>query len=246
MAMQPMTYLTMVKRLVQELGVELPEKVTSVAITPATSYGTTTQFINDCVTWVNQAWVELQEDQTDWNFMRKQGEFPLVQGQGQYDIVLQPNLADYDGIRPFVAILDHRFIWLSDDRSSPPARHKCYYVKPEQAFGFIGMNPVPEGQPGYYTFTSNGCILVYPNPSSDSMSLMFRYQRAVQELAADGDTPEGLPPKFHMDIVYRAMEYYSGFDETDKQWKRAVARKRKMENKMYIELLPEYDMPGVR
>lgn len=246
MAVQPMDYLKMVKRLVQELGTELPEKVTSVAVTPATAYGDTTQHINNCVTWINQAWIELQEDQTDWNFMRKQGTFPLIEGQSDYDIILQPGLEDYDGIRPFVAIQDSRYIWVVDGSTSPSTKHGCYYVKPEHFFGFFNKNAAPEGQPNRYTFKSNGCILFHPIPHSNSMAAEFRYQRAVEELVADTDTPTGLPPKYHMDIVYRAMEYYSGYDETDPQWKRAAVRKRKMENKMYIELLPEYSAPGVR
>ena len=246
MAVQPLDYLKMVKRLVQELGTELPEKVTSVAITPATSYGETTQYINNCVTWINQAWIELQEDQTDWNFMRTQGFFALTAGQAQYDITLQPDLDDYDGLRPFVAIYSPRYIWLADGTTSPMVRTPIHYVPPEHYFGFYNKTVPGNAKPRLYTFTSNGCILLYPPPDSDSLNLDFRYQREVQELVEDTDTPTGLPPKFHMDVVYRAMEYYSGFDETDPQWKRAVARKRKMENKMYIELLPEYSAPGVR
>lgn len=246
MAVQPMTYLQLVKRLVQELGTELPEKVTSVTVTPANSYGTTTQYINDCVTWIKQAWIELQEDQQDWDFMRKQGTFPLVGGQTQYDIPLQTGVEDYDGLRPFMAIMDSRYIWLVNNTTQPATRQNCYYVKPEHWFGFVGKTPSAEGLPNRYSFTSNGCILFYPLPSTDSLSVEFRYQRAVQELAADTDTPEGLPAKYHMDIVYRAMEYYSGYDEAQAQWKRALTRKRKMENKMYIELLPEYSAPGVR
>ena len=246
MAMQPMTYLQLVKRLVQELGTELPEKVTSVTNTPATSYGTTTQHINDCVTWTNQAWIELQEDQQDWDFLRKQGTFPLVGGQPQYDIILQTGMEDYDGLRPYMATLDRRYIWVTNSTSQPASRHNCYYVKPEQWFGLFGKNPPAKGLPTRYSFTSNGCILFYPYPSTDSMTAEFRYQRGVQELVEDTDTPLGLPPKYHLDIVYRAMEYYSGYDETQPQWKRAVTRKRKMENKMYIELLPEYSAPGVR
>jgi len=244
--MQAMTYLGLVKRLVQELGTDLPEKVTSVAITPSTSYGSTTQFINDCVTWVKQAWIELQEDQQDWNFMRTSGLFALIGGQAQYDITLQAGLSDYDGMRPFMASLDNRYIWINNNTTQPPGRQNCYYVKPEQWFGFVGRNPPAQGLPTRYTFTSNGCILFYPVPSTDSLSAEFRYLREVQELVADTDTPTGLPPKYHMDIVYRAMEYYSGYDEAQAQWKRALTRKRKMENKMYIELLPEYSAPGVR
>lgn len=246
MATQPMTYLELVKRLVQELGTELPAKVTSVADTPATAYGTTTQHINDCVTWIKQAWIELQEDQQDWSFMLATADFDLVEGQAKYDITLQTGLSDYDGIRPYMAPIDRRYIWLFDGSTQPGSRSKCYYVKPEQWFGQVGLTPSAEGSPSWYTFDSTGCILFYPLPSNDSMKAEFRYQRAVEELADDTDTPTGLPPKFHMDIVYRAMEYYSGYDEAQAQWKRAMTRRRKMDNKMYIELLPEYSAPGVR
>ena len=241
-----MTYLEMVKRLVSELGVELPEKVTSVLTTPANSYGTTTEFINKCVVWINQAWLEIQEDQTDWDFMRKQGIFPLVKGQDQYEIPLQAGLEDYDGIRPFVAPIQERYIWLTDGAQSPAVRTHCYYIPPELYFGYYNRLNVVPGQSYKYTFTSNGCILLHPPPGSPSYSLEFRYQRTVQELAEDTDTPTGLPSKFHMLIVYRAMGYYSGFDEAGAQFGRALKLERRMMNKLYIEQLPEYMVSGVR
>ena len=246
MAVTAKTYLDLVKRLVAELGVELPEKVTSVAVTPATSYGTTTEFINKCVNWVQQAWIEIQEDQTDWDFMRTMGIFDLVEGQPQYDIILQTGLEDYDGIRPFVAPVDRRYIWLVNDNVSPMVRTHVYYVTPELYFGHYDRLTKASGQSIRYTFRSNGCVLLDPPPGPDAGKLEFRYQRAVQELTLDTDTPTGLDPKYHMAIVYRAMEYYSGFDETQPQFGRAMKLGRKMMNKMYIQYLPEYLVAGTR
>jgi hypothetical protein len=188
----------------------------------------------------------LQEDQTDWDFMRKQGIFSLTAGQAQYDITLQEDLDDYDGIRPFVAINNHRYVWLTDGSVSPSTRHPCYHIPSENFFGFFNRTPIASGQSNKYTFTSNGCVLLHPPPSSGSMSLEFRYQRVVEELVENTDTPTGLPPKYHMAIVYKAMEYYSGYDETQPQWARSAKLRRRMMNKMYIELLPEYTVVGVR
>ena len=241
-----MTYLEMVQRLVSELGVELPGKITSVLTTPATSYGGTTEFINKCVKWIAQAWVEIQEDQTDWNFMRNMGIFDLIEGQAQYDIILQVGMEDYDGIRPFVAPVQSRYIWLVNDTVTPMLRTHVYYVPPELFFGYFDRLETTPGQSYRYTFKSNGCVLLDPAPGPTAGKLEFRYQRLVQELAQDTDTPTGLPTKYHMAIVYRAMEYYSGFDEAQPQYGRALKLGKRMMNKMYIELLPEYMVPGTR
>ena len=246
MAAAPKTYLDLVKRLVSELGVDLPGRITSVLTTPATSYGGTTEFINKCVEWIAQAWIEIQEDQQDWDFMRMTGAFPLVQGQAMYDITLQTGLEEYDGIIPYVAPVQSRYIWLVNDTVSPPVKSHCYYIPPELYFGYFDRLDGAQGQSYRYTFKSNGCVLLDPPPGPLAGQLEFRYRRAVQEFTADTDTPTGLPPKFHMAIVYRAMEYYSGFDETQPQWGRAQKLGRRMMNKMYIELLPEYLVAGTR
>jgi len=234
----------MVKRLVSELGVELESKVTSVTVTPANSYGTTTEFVAKCVRWIAQSWLEIQDDQQDWDFMRTKGVFDLVEGQAQYEIPLQVDLADYDGLRPFVAPVQSRYILIADGAVSPMQRNHCYYVQPELYFGHFDRLEIAPGLPYRYTFTSNGCILFDPAPGKDSYKAEFRYRRLPQEFVEDTDTPTGLPPKFHMLIVYRAMGYYSGFDETEPQMARAVRLDKRMMNKLRIEQLPEYMVPG--
>jgi len=241
-----MDFLGMVKRLITELGVDLPANMTSVIITPATSYGGTTEFLNKCVNWVSQAWIEIQEDQQDWNFMREDGSFDLTQGQPEYDIELEPGLSDYDGIRPFVAPIQSRYIWLVNDTVSPSVKTHVYYIPPELYFGYFDRLETVPGQSYRYTFKSNGCVLLDPAPGPTAGKLEFLYRRTVQTLAADTDTPTGLPTKFHMAIVYRAMEYYSGFDETQPQWGRAQKLGKRMMNKLYIEQLPEYLVVGTR
>ncbi len=246
MPVAPMTFLDLAKRVVSELGTDLPGNLTSVLITPATAYGSTTEYLNKCVNWVKQAWIEIQEDQTDWNFMRTKGIFDLVQGQAQYDISLQDGLSDYDKLIPFVAPVQRRYIWITDGSVSPMNRTQCYYVEPELYFGYYDRLNLVSGLSYRYTFTSNGCILLNPAPGTPSYKAEFRYQRLPQELTEDTDTPTGLPPKYHMVIVYWAMEFYSGFDETQPQWARALKLKKRMMNKMYITETPEYMVAGVR
>lgn len=245
-----MNYLAMVQRLARETGTELAAKITSVTVTPATSYGETTEHVNRLIEWIQQAWLEIQNDQPNWEFMIATEQVAILHGQTSYDIrqAVEDAVGTdvYDGIRPFVAPLDRRYIWVVDGSTDPLQKYPCYYVPPEHFFGFSDRYINDRGRPGFYSIQPDGCISIEPAPQSDDWNLEFEYRLLPQTLGADSDTPTGLPDKFHMLIVYRAMMEYAGFDESDRQYRRAQKAYRQMMNKLRLEQLREYTMPGTR
>jgi len=245
-----MTYLDLVKRLVQELRIELSAKVTTVNPEPAASYGTTTELITSCSQWVQQAWIEIQEDQDNWNFMVTRTQFDLAEGQYSYDIAdivdtaLDP--VEYDRLVMFVAPGDYRYIWLNNGAVANPVPSRCYFVEPEHFFGFYDANRPAQGLPGTFSTDREGCLVFNTAPGNDDYNVEFNFKAQPQRLLADGDIPRGLHEKFHMLIVYRAMQFYSMGDEADKQYARATKLYKGWMNKLRLRELGGYSMPGTR
>jgi len=245
-----MDYLTLVKRLATETGAELSSKITSVLTVPPTSYGESTEHILRMTQWITQAWLEIQNDQPNWEFMIATEQVALLQGQTSYDIRQAVEDAtgtdQYDGIRPFVANVDHRYIWVVDGSTSPLVKQPMYYVPPEHFYGDRDRYISEKGQPYWYSLQPDGCLSIEAAPPDNNWNIEFEYRLLPQTLGADSDTPTGLPDKFHMLIVYWAMVEYAGFDESDRQYKRAFKSYRRMLNKLRIEKTREFTMPGVR
>ena len=249
-----MNFLELVKRLATETGTELESKIESVVIPPAAGYGETTEHRTRLIRWIQQAWVEVQEDQEQWDFMVCRGTMPLVRGQVSYDIAnIFANACDedaqYDDIVPFVAPQDRRYIWMIDARSQPVNRNLCYYVKHEHFKGDRDRySDRTSGLPGRWTIRRNDCIEFDVHPDTDDYNIEFAYKRPPQELALDGDEWWGLEkkPKHHMVVVYKAMMYHAMFDESEFQMKRASKLYRDRMNKLRLNELGEYSMPGTR
>lgn len=250
-----MTFLELVQALAVETGTELQSKVTTTSVPPASGYGETTEHTSRLVRWIQRAWRDIQNDQQLWNFMRRTGTMPLVKGQWVYDIkaIVDANLPSgfedwyYEELIPWVAPNDWRYIWIVDGSVEEPQRNICYYVPPERFFGHISRyNDRNVGMPGRYTFDPGGCIVFDAKPPNDNYYIEFDYRAVQDTLSGDSDTPRGLPEKFHDLIVYAAMVKNARFDEAGNQMPEVRKLHRDMMNKLRLEQLPEYSMPGTR
>ena len=246
-----MDFLGLVKRLASETGTELQSKIESVVTPPAAAYGETKEHVTRLINWVQQAWLEIQEDQEQWNFMVKRGSMPLVRGQVSYPIAEIVNTGCeeviYDYLIPFVAPRDYRYIWMVDGSQERPNPQICYYVPFEHFFGDRDrFNDRAFGQPSRYSIDRDGCIVFDVSPPSDDYHIEFEFKALPQELAEDTDLPRGLPNKYHMNIIYKAMIFYALFDEADKQVQRSSKLSRDWMNKLRRDQLKEYTMPGTR
>lgn len=242
-----MNYLALVQRLALETGADLQARISDVTETPANSYGTTTEHINRFINWIRQAWVEIQTDPSPpvtWSFMVERGTLTLSLGQTTYGI--DANHADYDGLLPFVAPLDRRYIWCVNTNHDPNLKQPCYYVPPEHFFGARDRLNTGQGRPSSYSVDPSGNVVVHPAPDISGYELEYNYRRTVQELAQNTDEPTGLPDKFHMLIVYWAMMEHGMLDESDRAFARAQQHYKRMLNRLRMECLPEYTVPGTR
>lgn len=249
-----MTFLELVQQLGSETGTELLSKITSVAVPPAAAYGETTEHRSRLVRWTQRAWLDLQQDQDQWNFMVKRTMIHLAKGQLVYDLKFLTDSYNsaagidypYEKLVPFVAPRDIRYVWVIDGRHAfPVQKNLCYYVPPERFFGHVDrFHDRTHGVPSRYSLNRDGCLVFDAKPPTDDFRLEYDYRAMPQKLLADADVPRGLPDKFHDLITYRAMVHYAGFDETGVQMQRATKLYRDMMNKLRLEQLPEYAMAG--
>ena len=256
-----MNFLELVKRLATETGTELETNITSVEIPPAAAYGETTEHRSRLVRWIREAWIEVQEDQDQWDFMVRRGSMPLVRGQVSYDISLltkpdctgcspgdcDENVSAYEYIVPFVAPRDARYIWMVDGRTQPSNKNICYYIPHERFFGHNDrFSDRTSGIPTRYSFKRNDCIEFDVHPDVDDYHIEFAYKMTPQELVEDEDELRGLvaKKKHHMVVVYKAMIYHALFDESDFQFKRATKLYRDRMNKLRRNELSEYALAG--
>lgn len=254
-----MTFLELVRGLARETGTELESKIESVAVPPATSYGETTEHRSRLINWIQRAWLDIQDDQDQWDFMVMDGTMPLVEDQWIYPL---PKIVDgdwydqdpetheeeiFDRLVPFVAPVDIRYIWIVRIDGICQNRQHCYYVPPEYFFGdrdrYVECH---KGVPGRYSIDRKGCIVFDASPTNDDYHIQFEFNRLPQELVNDDDVPHTIHRRYHDLIIYRAMIKYAGFDETSPQFERAQRLYRDMMNKLRIRYLREYSMPGTR
>jgi hypothetical protein len=246
-----MDFLTLVKRLATETGTELEAKIDSVDIPPAAGYGSTTEHRTRLINWIQTAWQEIQEDQDQWDFMVGRTQVDIAEGIVEVPIGVLVDLKEgetiYDTLVPFVAQYDYRYIWLVDNSTSPPVKNKCYYVIPEQFFGETDRyNTQCSGTPTRFSINRKNCIVFDCATGHANFALQIEFKMLPTAMSGNTSTPRGLPEKHHMLIVYKAMTYYAGFDETGPQFQRAAKLYRDKMNKLRQNELREYSIPGDR
>ena len=199
-----MTFLQLVQRTRQECGIA--------GDGPTTTSGQTREMKRLC-DWVSQAWVEIQEEHSDFLFMRKQVTFNTVNGQQQYHVGtgLDIDVSDFASWRrdSFMQYLESAGIATQIILSE-------YYDYTEfRNFYLLGSRQLVTGRPLYMTIAPDKSVLFGFTPN-DIYVTKAEYYCVPQVLASDDDTPT-MPSRFHMAIVYRAMQKYGLFEVANEQ-----------------------------
>jgi hypothetical protein len=160
------------------------------------------------VSYINDAWVEIQGLSDTWSFMRKEFGFETVANVGDYTPDGGPGVG--------AGLSDFR-MWHTDTL-------RCY----ETAFGIPDEQFLPEweykkfrdtyryaeqtvGRPVVFAVKTNGSALMLGNIPDKSYTIVGEYQCVPTFLVADTDTP-AIAAHLHMVIVYKAMEFYGLFE----------------------------------
>lgn len=191
----------------------------------------------EIVSWVQDAYADIQSDQDDWRFRQKAGVVPAA----ARTVDPSSTLDDFDELRFYTADYCHRNIQCTRAGGAPDDLQPVWYVEWADWNGGRyerGQAASAIGKPNHFTVQPDGAIRLYPTPDA-AYELHFPYQRTVHVLDADQDAPI-LPSRHHMAIVWRALMIYADTrDSTQELYQKWERRRRQSMRRLYRDELPE-------
>ena len=171
------------------------------------------------VTWVAQAWNDIQVIHKDWGFMRASASFTTVDGTASYTLgsgagTVGVTAATFgmwvpDSARNYVTATGQSSEIFMDDIGYESWRDSYQY----------GALRTSKSRPTYIAVGPAKELCLGPVPLA-GYTVTRDYYTAPVALAADADTP-ALPAQHHMIIVYRAMQMYAAYSNAPEVLARA-------------------------
>ena len=156
------------------------------------------------INWVNEAWVEIQNAQPDWMWMRGTFSVPTVSGQQAYTTTA----AGIDTTFSHWHTDTFRIYRTAQGVSDEQFLHPQDYLQFRDVYAY--SNRIP-GRPAFFAVQPwDQSLLLGPIPTDD-YTVVGEYQKKASEMSANSDIP-GLPSQYHMLIVYGAMERYASYE----------------------------------
>lgn len=180
--------------------------------------------------WVAQAWIEIQEEQPDWEWMRASCTLNTVANDGEYS-PSDFGLTDFaswrkNSFRLYLTSAGVGSQWLLPFKDYNSFRD--YYL--------LSSRQTTYSRPSEMTIAPNQNILLGLAPD-DIYTVTGEYYKTPMELTADSDTPE-MPTRFHMMIVYKAMMSYGAFESAPEVYSRGEKQYRDMLAKLRMNQMP--------
>ena len=181
--------------------------------------------------WVSQAWNELQLANPDWDFLRAPATVNTVAQQGIYTAA-NFGLTDFgswkeDSFRIYLqaaGVGTESYLSRRDYNS-----FRDYYL--------LGSRKLVFSRPIEISFTPDKHIIFGLVPDA-SYTVSGEYYKTPAIMTLDADTPIGLPDRFHIAIVYRAMMSYGAFESAPEVYQRGNTQLNAMMAKIRINQMP--------
>lgn len=220
-----MNLLALCNRLIVEAGI---------SASPMTTTASQTGELGRVVGWIQSAWMDIQNAQPNWRWMRKSATILTVAGQsGGYDataadvatwcldtarnyITASGNITEI--FMDFVEYDDFRNSYLYGALRTAQSRPMVFTIEPANTLAF---GPVSTGD---YTVTND-------------------YFKRASELASDTSEPD-MPARFHMAVVWRALMLYGGFEAASESYARGQNEFSILSSMLEIDQLPMIQMGG--
>lgn len=177
------------------------------------------------VNWCNSAWAEIQREHENWNWMRRTISFSTVASQGEYAYASAPlsitSFASWDitRFRVYQGSIDNENFMQFMPYDSFIDSYR------------IGTNRTTEGYPNIITVTPSNSLMISLIPPDTTYTIVGMYYKDHTTLSLDADTPD-MPSRFHMAIVYLAMQYYGMWESAPE----VLARGKSQYSKMLVRL----------
>ena len=199
-----MTFLELAKRLRQESGLQGNGPSTVVA---------QTGMLLKIVTWINQAWVDIQNMRSDWSWMWGRASLSTVADQSEYAITAWTDTDSSSAltVNGFSRLQRNtlKIYLLSAGQTEEGPLLFMEYHDWQKSFGY--GSPV-SGTPTTYTVLPNGKIKLSPPPDAVYYISCDYFKAATEMAIADASTPD-CPVEFHHSVWAKALLDYAIHDE---------------------------------
>lgn len=235
-----MNFLQTVNRAITECGVSGG---------PISTTAGQTGSIQRVINWVGDSWNEIQTEHDDWDWMRSSNILgagaSFVPSAGQFTVALgtspgQVGIAvdsfgkwDRDTFRCYVTTVG---------TSSELFLDEIPFDVWRDAYMFGAMRQV-QTRPVAVAVGPDQSVNLGP-PSNGLYTVTADYWVPPSVMANDGDTPTGLPLRFHMLIVYKAMMKYAGYESAVEVYQRGSAEYNLMFAQLEAVRLPRISFAG--
>lgn len=216
-----MNYLQLCQRLRMEVGASGSD---------STVVDASGEWLRLC-TWINQAWIEIQQERTDWNWMRGEVSFNTIAEQAEYSYGSSPiSLTNFSRW-----VNDSFRIYLDTQGDEHPLQYMTYAEF--RATYLISTYETTYSYPSIITVSPTDSLIL-ALPPNDIYTVSGEYFKNVTELSANTDTPS-MPDQYHMLIVYRAMQDYGVSEAAPEVLQKGNARYQQMFNRLVFDETPE-------
>lgn len=209
-----MNYLALTKR----LGLEIDAGPGDPGTTPTTVTSQTGELLRR-VTWINQAYEEIQQAKACWRWMIGTADGVDSIAIGASNFTPQGSDGTIDRILPYDP--DGNQFILMYQLSIGVTDAQPVYLLPWEEFNGLynsGQFDGTRGRPTYCAVDPQGDVAFFPT-ADVAYSPKYQYKGPIETLSTDSQTPT-MPAKYHMLIVYLALCYYARSNEANRiqQW----------------------------
>jgi hypothetical protein len=191
-----------------QLAQRLREKIGGAGTGPSSTIAQTGESLRQ-VNWVQEAWNEIQSRSRMWKWMRKDFSFQTAVGKGYYlatattGETLVGDLADWydDTFRAYRT---------SSGRADEQFLVHWDYDTFRDVYDFGAQGSIQERPICWTERPSDKAVLLGSTPDA-IYTVTGQYQAAPSDLSGDSAVP-GMPSRWHMLIVYRAMMLAGTYD----------------------------------
>lgn len=222
------------------LAQSLREKCGITGSGPSTTLSQTGEMLR-VVNWIDEAWLQIQTLSDWWQWMRTDFSFDTIAAQREYAPTASP-----------LSLTNFARWYIEPDHS-----WRAYLVSAGKSTEqFLVEEPNYEVYRDTYLFGEEmtGAPRVFSiNPVNKAISLapkvdgIYRvygsYQKGPVAMTADADIP-GLPTRFHMLIVYRAMMLYAAYEAAPEVQAEGAGNYKSMLSRLKRDQLPAFSIGG--
>lgn len=188
------------------------------------------------VTWVNEAWKDIQTAHSDWGWMRASASFTTVASTATYTIgtgagTVGVSTATFGEWERNTA----RAYLTSTGTDAEVFLDYIPYEAWRNRYQF-GVARGVDIQPTEFSISPAKAICIPPALTGYTVTL--DYFTAPLDMSADGDTP-ALPTQYHMAIVYKAMMMYGMYESAQEVFSRGELEFSKLMRRLDESRLPE-------